>query len=116
MDMASKCSSIDECMKQWISSPKKYQLKKVTGVELTKQSELELNSERACGFCIFVMTKYQSVVAQNKTETELLDYLESACKLLPSQDLQKQVNLAIKIICDLDKLLIFLQIYSVIPK
>lgn len=90
LDMASKCSSIDECMNQWISSPKKYQLKKATGVELTRQTEQELNSERACGFCIFVMTKYQSVVAQNKTETELLDYLESACKLLPSQDLQKQ--------------------------
>lgn len=63
-----------------------------------------MNSERACGFCIFVMTKYQSVVAQNKTETELLDYLESACKLLPSQDLQKQVNFVIKIICDLNKI------------
>ena len=92
LDMAIKCSNKDECMKQWISSPKKYQLKKATGLELTKQTEKDLNEERACGFCIFVVTKYQSLIAQNKTEAELKNYLESACRLLPTSDLQKKVN------------------------
>jgi len=72
-------------MKEWIKTPKT-QLKQSTA-ELTQK---ELNEENACGFCIFVLTKYQNIISLNSTETEAKNYLDGACRLLPSSELSQQ--------------------------
>jgi hypothetical protein len=73
-------------MQEWARASKT-ELKQSTA-ELTQK---ELNEENACGFCVFIMTKYQNIISQNSTETDAKNYLDSACKLLPSSQLSEQV-------------------------
>lgn len=82
LDMAVRCSMVPHCMTQWKSSTVRHQLKK-TGQDLS-------NEEKTCGFCIFLMTKYQEFIAQNTTETEVMDYLNSGCRLLPTAELSQK--------------------------
>jgi len=86
LDMAVRCSVLEQCMQQWTKSPKRYQLKQ-SKIELPQK---ELNEENTCGFCIFIMTKYQNVIAQNTTEIDAKNYLESACRLVPCPYLRQK--------------------------
>jgi len=73
-------------MKEWKIMPKT-QIKQ-SNAEMTQK---QLNDENTCGFCIFILTKYQNIISENSTEVDALNYLDSACRLLPSSELAQQV-------------------------
>lgn len=91
LDMAVRCSMVPQCMTQWKSSPVKHQLKETINKNKYNTEHLS-NDQKACGFCIFVITKYQEIIAQNKTETEILDFLNSGCRLLPTAELVQKCS------------------------
>lgn len=85
LDMAVRCSAVEQCMREWTKSAKS-QLKQSV-IEMTQK---ELNEENACGFCMFIMTKYQSIITKNTSESDAKNYLDGACNLLPCKPLTEQ--------------------------
>ena len=83
-----RCQAFDYCLAGWAKSPVKYSVKPV--VADASSSVAELASQKACGFCVFVFNKLQSVMQQNATQVEVKEYLEGACNLLPSQEEVKE--------------------------
>ena len=78
-----RCHAFDYCLAGWSKSTVKYTSKPLDSSSLLSKEELA--SQKACGFCIFVFNKLQSVMQQNATQVEVKEYLEGACSLLPSQ-------------------------------
>jgi len=85
-DMAARCGFMSVCLKEWKTS-KKYQLKQTNHNLLT---ESQINEENVCGFCIYIMNQYQSIIQQNTTETDVSNYFSSACRLLPTPELTQK--------------------------
>ena len=80
-----RCHAFDYCLAGWSKSTVKYTSKPITSQDASLMTKEELSSQKACGFCIFVFNKLQSVIQQNATQVEVKEYLEGACSLLPSQ-------------------------------
>ncbi|RNA12359.1 proactivator polypeptide-like [Brachionus plicatilis] len=80
LETAKRCDSLDTCFSQW--SRLKFKLKDSIDSESAK-----LNSEKTCGFCLYIFQKLRQSILENSTEINVRDYLEGACTLLPSQNL-----------------------------
>lgn len=80
LETAKRCDSMDTCFSQW--SRLKFKLKDSISADNAK-----LDSEKTCGFCLFIFQKLRQSILENSTEINVKDYLEGACTLLPSKNL-----------------------------
>ena len=82
---ARQCNSVESCMNHWSQSKINYRARELDSDSVKSFSPDEINSQKTCGFCVFIFNKLQAVVQQNQTEINLQEYLHSACKLLPTE-------------------------------
>lgn len=87
LETSKRCDSFENCLAKWSKTAIKYKSKEI---DSAKSPEM-VNSQKTCGFCIYVFNKLQQALQQNETEVEIRDYLEGACTLLPTEQLSQKV-------------------------
>ncbi|CAF0924419.1 unnamed protein product [Brachionus calyciflorus] len=76
LETAKRCDVFETCLSKWSTLKSKL-----------KETKSDQNSDKTCGFCLFIFQKLHQALQQNSTEVNVKDYLEGACTLLPSQQI-----------------------------